>query len=114
MVSGGAFAQAVWAAFGPRPEAHARQLVRSRSTTLPAGAGSRCFSLLSALRAHTEAPYKTDFLWKTLRALNRPWAARTVGADALHAETRVRAVEHLQGGSRWVREGVIGREVCLS
>jgi hypothetical protein len=33
---------------------------------------------LSALRAHTEAPYKTDLLWKTLGALNRPMLARTV------------------------------------
>jgi hypothetical protein len=79
MVSGGAFAQAVWAAFGPRPEAHARQLVRSRSTTLPTGAGSRRFSLLSALRAHTEAPYKTDLLWEMLRTLNRRGRARTAG-----------------------------------
>jgi hypothetical protein len=41
------------------------------------------FGMLSALRAHTKAPYKTDLLWKTLRALNRPWAARTV-PQALH------------------------------
>jgi hypothetical protein len=26
--------------------------------------------LLSAMRAHTNAPYKTDLLWETLRALN--------------------------------------------
>jgi hypothetical protein len=30
------------------------------------------FGLLSALRAHTKAPYKTDFQRKTLMALNRP------------------------------------------
>ena len=33
---------------------------------------------LSALRAHPKAPSKMDFHRKTLRALNRPWAARTV------------------------------------
>ena len=31
---------------------------------------------LSALRAHTEAPYTTGFHRQTHRALNRPWAAR--------------------------------------
>jgi hypothetical protein len=35
------------------------------------------FGLLSALRAHTEAPYRTDLLWETRRALNRPGRART-------------------------------------
>jgi hypothetical protein len=44
----------------------------------PPRAGNRRFWCLSALRAHTKAPYKTDFHRKTLRALNRPWAARTV------------------------------------
>ena len=44
---------------------------------LPGGAGNRRFWLLSALRAHTKAPYKTDFHRKMLRALNRPKAART-------------------------------------
>jgi hypothetical protein len=28
--------------------------------------------LLSALRAHTKVPHKTDLLWETLRPLNRP------------------------------------------
>jgi hypothetical protein len=28
--------------------------------------------MLSALHAHTKAPYKPNLLWKTLRALNRP------------------------------------------
>jgi hypothetical protein len=37
-----------------------------------ARAGNRCFWCLSALRAHTKAPYKTDLHRKTLRALNRP------------------------------------------
>jgi hypothetical protein len=34
--------------------------------------------LLSALRAHTEAPYKPDLRLKTIRALKRPSRARTV------------------------------------
>jgi hypothetical protein len=33
--------------------------------------------MLSALRVHAKAPYKTDLLWETLRALNRPGRART-------------------------------------
>jgi hypothetical protein len=40
-------------------------------------AGNHRFWWLSALRAYTKAPYKMDFHKKTLRALNRPWAART-------------------------------------
>jgi hypothetical protein len=42
-----------------------------------ARAGNRRFCLLSALRAHAEAPYKPDLLWEMLRALNRPGRART-------------------------------------
>ena len=34
-------------------------------------------SAVSALRAHTKAPYKTNLHSKTLMALNRPGAART-------------------------------------
>ena len=41
-------------------------------------AGNRHLWLLSALRAHTKAPWKTDLLWETLRVLNRPERARTV------------------------------------
>jgi hypothetical protein len=44
-----------------------------------ARAGNRRFGLFSALRAHTKAPYQTDSLWKTRRALNRPGRARTGG-----------------------------------
>jgi hypothetical protein len=51
------------------------QSLRNLST---ARAGNRRFWRLSALRAHTKAPYKMDFHRKTLRALNRPKAARTV------------------------------------
>jgi hypothetical protein len=43
-----------------------------------ARAANRRFWLLSALRAHTKAPYKIDLHWETLRALSRPWRARTV------------------------------------
>jgi hypothetical protein len=43
-----------------------------------ARAGNRRFRLLSALCAYTKAPYKMDSYRKTLRALNRPKAARTV------------------------------------
>ena len=45
------------------------------STPLPGGAGNRRFGSLRALRAHTEAPYKTCLLWETLRAPKRPGRA---------------------------------------
>jgi hypothetical protein len=54
----------------------AKAASRSRVCTT-ARAGNRRFWLLSALRAHTKAPYKTDLHRKTLMALNRPGAART-------------------------------------
>jgi hypothetical protein len=38
---------------------------------ISARAGNRRFRLLSALGAHTEAPYRTDLLWETRRALKR-------------------------------------------
>ena len=47
----------------------------SRTTMRPnpvPGAHNRHFGRLSALRAHTKAPYKLDFHGKTPRALNRP------------------------------------------
>jgi hypothetical protein len=50
----------------------------SSCITPTARAGNRHFGPLSTLRAHTKAPYKMDFHRKTLRALNRPEAARTV------------------------------------
>ena len=40
--------------------------------TCPAGPEHRRFWPLSALRAHKKPPYKTDLLWETERALNRP------------------------------------------
>ena len=39
--------------------------------------GNRRFSRLSALCAHTKAPYKTDLLWETSRPLKRSERART-------------------------------------
>ena len=42
------------------------------------GAGNRRNWPLSALRARTKVPYKTDILWRTRRALDRPGRARTV------------------------------------
>ena len=50
------------------------------SNCSPPGPETAIFRPLSALRAHTKVPYKMDFHWKTLRALNRPWAARTIGS----------------------------------
>jgi hypothetical protein len=44
-----------------------------------ARAENRRKGLLSAPRAHTPAPYKTDLLWEALRARNRPGRGRTVG-----------------------------------
>ena len=54
-------------------------VAREEDHELPGGGGNRRFWPLSALRAHTKAPYKTDLHRKTRRALNRSWAARTVG-----------------------------------
>ena len=50
----------------------------NRCLYVTARAGTRRFRLLSALRAHTKALYKTDSHRKTLMALNRPGTARTV------------------------------------
>ena len=57
----------------------ARDQLRGHEPRLCPGR-NRSFGLLSALRAHTKAPYKTDLLWTALRALHRPARARTVGA----------------------------------
>ena len=80
-------------------------IARSPSANLTtAQAGIRGFGLLSALRTHTTAPYKTDLLWETLRALNRPGRARTVlGRRELHLV--LRGLEAgLAGGRRFVSE----------
>jgi hypothetical protein len=50
---------------------------RSLGTRPPARARNRRCWLLSTLHAHTKAPYKTNFLKKTLRPLQRPGRART-------------------------------------
>ena len=55
------------------------------SAAITARAGNRRFGPLSALRAHTKTPYKTDLHRKTLRnakALKRPGRARTVNSEA--------------------------------
>ena len=52
-----------------QPLGHVHHLVR---VEVAARAGTRRFWRSSALRAHTKAPYITDLLWKTLRALKRP------------------------------------------
>jgi hypothetical protein len=72
----------------------------------PRWAGNCHFRLLSALHAHTTTPYKTDLLWETLRALNRPGRARTAAlsdasACAQHALPRAQVIaqsstEHLE------------------
>jgi hypothetical protein len=59
-----------------------------REVPLPARAGDRRFWRLSAPRAHTKAPYRTDVYRKTLMALNRPEAARTVGSPGYLALAR--------------------------
>jgi hypothetical protein len=46
-----------------------------------ARAGNHHFCLLSALRTHAKAQYKSNLLWETLRALNRPGRARTEGGS---------------------------------
>ena len=47
--------------------------IRPTRRTVSSAAAARC-----ALCAHTKTPYKTDLLWKTLRALKRPGRVRTV------------------------------------
>jgi hypothetical protein len=51
---------------------------------IDARADNHCFGLLSALRAHTKVPHKTDSLWKGLRPLNRPGWAGPDRERALH------------------------------
>jgi hypothetical protein len=66
----------------PMPWTLASSTARAIAT---ARARNRRSGPLSALRAHTNAPHKTDLPWETLRPLNRPGQARTVrvvGPDA--------------------------------
>jgi hypothetical protein len=79
-----------------------------------ARAGNRRFWRLSALRAHTKAPYKTDLLWKTPRALKRPGRARTGAGGPQELERRgpcTRLVGGRLGGGGGVgrAEGLHGR-----
>jgi hypothetical protein len=53
----------------PEPQGRLGRLPALRALLiLPDGAGNRRFGLLSALRAHTNAPYNTDFLCKKPKA----------------------------------------------
>jgi hypothetical protein len=61
----------VWGA-GGRGHGAALDELRVDAVADAARAGNRRFWLLSALRAHTKMPYKTDLYRKTLRALKRP------------------------------------------
>ena len=56
---------------------------------MTARAGNRRFWPLSALRAHTKAPYKTDLHSKMLMALKSPGTAWTVGGLQARAEARL-------------------------
>ena len=82
-------------------------VILERSMT--ARAGNRRLWCLSALRAHTKAPYKTDLHRKTLRALNRPKAARAEG----DGQDRVRGPplhqqQHREGAGGDARPGEHG------
>jgi hypothetical protein len=49
--------------------------------------------MLSAICTHVKAPYKTDLLWKTLRAIKRPGRPRTaliVSGRSMSPTTRLR------------------------
>ena len=87
-----------------------------RASTWPARAGNRRFWLLSALRTHTTAPYKSDLMWKTLRPpknSKRPRRVRTgrwpgalpaptagVGRGGSQRAERRRARRHTSGTVR--------------
>jgi hypothetical protein len=62
------FAHAMWCP----PDALWVAEDRERPRVQAARAGQRRFWLLSALCTHTNTPYKTDLLWRTLRPLKRP------------------------------------------
>jgi hypothetical protein len=81
---------------------------------MTARAGNRrfwCLTIMTALRAHTKAPYKTDLHRKTRRALNRPWAARTEverrGGRRGHEDQR-------RVHQRGLRTGAAGRRRILT
>ena len=55
----------------------------SRAEMGTARAGSRRFGPVSALRAHADAPHKTDLIWETLKVFKRPGRARTDAFEGL-------------------------------
>jgi hypothetical protein len=79
-------------------------------------AGGRRFLPLCARYAHTNAPYKIDLLWKTLRPRTRPGRARTVGireqlgtVHVAEPEPRVARSSQVPGACALQRGG---RPVC--
>ena len=68
------------------------------------GPENAVFWRLSALRAHTKTPYKTDLLWETLRPLKRPGRARTVAAPVHPGDTK-RLVARRRPQRVWLRPG---------
>ena len=57
------------------------------------GPKHRRVGLLGTMRAHTNAPYKPDLLWETLRALKRPRWARTVPPSCATRPAMISALE---------------------
>jgi hypothetical protein len=94
------------AAVGARPAKTQDRVARTGMRGEPAqtcAAGNHRFGLLSALRAHTNAPYKT-LRWRTLSALYRPREApdrRGLGRerDAELAELRAQLTGSVGLGS---------------
>ena len=86
---------------------------RRLTATLTVRAGNRRFARLSALRAlraPPKAPYKTDLLWETLRALNRPERARTVDDRAARGDAVDRDVHGADPQRRRARRGDLSRD----
>jgi hypothetical protein len=59
----------------PPHDAISQMAAPSGGGAVTAQAGNRRFWLLSALRAHTKPPQKTDLLWKTPRAIKKAGGA---------------------------------------
>jgi hypothetical protein len=94
-----------------------RQSTACFSADCTARAQNRRVRLLSALRAHTKAPYKTELLWRTLRALNRPGWSRTVAygiseSSATQCPTGP-GVSKGSGGVKTMAKTVGGRRIAL-
>ena len=62
--------------------------------------GNHHFGRVSALPAHTKVPHGSDFLWKTLRTLNRPGRARTIRAGVHEIALLLTAAFRRVGGLR--------------